>query len=178
MAGFGVSCYDVFYSQLWLLCFLQQSLYGVKKWVNCVKRCKHGTEYAAVISPEKYQFRFAKPTGFGEFGNKIPQFQLLVPRLQPTHTHQAKLTKQVSSHMPGYAIKREKYMLSQMSARLHIILHYCWLAFIQMYFSFYKETVFRCIDIWVFVMPLFVFLHVCECNLMNSEMEPLSMFGV
>lgn len=31
MAGFGVSCYEVCYSQLFLLCFLQQGLYGVKK---------------------------------------------------------------------------------------------------------------------------------------------------
>ncbi len=95
--------------------------------------------------------------------------------------------------MPCYAIEREKYMLSQMSARLDIILHYCWLAFNQMYFSFYKETVFRCIDFWGFVMPLFspqdfqcgfpcvcvcVCVCVCECNLMNSEMDPLSICGV
>lgn len=119
-----------------------------KLLVNCQHRGVNMEQnMLQLFHQKKNQARYVKPTGFGKFGNKIPQFQLLVPPLQPTHTHQAKLTKQVSSHMPGYAMEREKYMLSQMSAHLHIILHYCWLAFIQMYFSFYKETVFRCIDI-------------------------------
>lgn len=62
-----------------------------------------------------------------------------------------------------------------MSLRLDIILHYCCLAFSPMYFSFYKEAIFRFIDVGGFVSleaPHY------ECCLMNSEAVPISMCGV
>lgn len=106
---------------------------------------------------------------------KSPNFSRCSPSVT-THSHiESQLTKQLSSHMPGYAIEREKYTLWQMSLRLDIILRYCWLAFIQMCFSFYKEADFRFIDVGGFVSleaPHY------ECRLMNSEVLPISMCGV
>lgn len=109
--------------------------------------------------------------GLANLEKKSPSFSCCSPSVT-THSHIAsQLTKQLSSHMPGYAIEREKNRLWQMSLRLDIVLRYCWLAFIPMYFSFYKEAIFRFIDVGGFMSleaPHY------ECCLMNSEVVPIS----